>query len=156
MFNSTYHGIDHWKRVERNGLYLAEQYGFSEKEKFMVSLFAYFHDSQRINEGIDIRHGPRAGKLVLSLVPLLEKEIRRDALPDHNLNLADWHLVATACREHTHCKFTTDIFVEVCCDADRLDIGRVGIEVDAKYLFTAEAKRIANQKDFSILEDFSF
>jgi hypothetical protein len=35
-------------------------------------------------------------------------------------------------------------------DADRLNIGRVGIMPDAKYLFSDEAKRIADEQDFQI------
>ena len=41
-----------------------------------------------------------------------------------------------------------------CWDADRLDLGRVGIIPDSKYLFNAEAKRIADHGDRKALYEF--
>jgi uncharacterized protein len=41
--------------------------------------------------------------------------------------------------------------VATCWDADRLDIGRVGIVPNSKYLFSDEAKRIADEDDFKVL-----
>jgi len=41
--------------------------------------------------------------------------------------------------------------VATCWDADRLDLGRVGIKPDARYLFSDEAKEIANAAGFSVL-----
>ena len=41
------HGLQHWQRVERNGLYLAKKEGGDD---LVVSLFALFHDSQRVND----------------------------------------------------------------------------------------------------------
>ena len=48
LFHSEIHGISHWKTVERNGLYLAK---FSGADPKVVSLFAYFHDCMRENDG---------------------------------------------------------------------------------------------------------
>ena len=39
------HGPSHWRRVERNGLWLAER---SSGDVFVVRLFAWFHDSCRV------------------------------------------------------------------------------------------------------------
>jgi len=41
--------------------------------------------------------------------------------------------------------------VATCWDADRLDLGRVDIKPDTRYLFSDEAKGIANAADFSVL-----
>ncbi len=41
------HGVSHWARVLENGLKLAEATGANVS---VVSLFAVFHDSRRINE----------------------------------------------------------------------------------------------------------
>ena len=51
------HGVGHWARVLENGLRLAEQTGANLD---VVSLFALFHDSKRVNEGHDPDHGQRA------------------------------------------------------------------------------------------------
>lgn len=48
------HGVAHWARVLENGLSLAEKTGVSV---IVVSLFAIFHDSRRINEVTDPEHG---------------------------------------------------------------------------------------------------
>ncbi len=56
-------------------------------------------------------------------------------LSDH-----DFALLETACAFHTHSIPTDDITVQTCWDADRLDLGRVGIVPDPRYLCTAVAK----------------
>jgi HD superfamily phosphodiesterase len=48
--NHSIHGPSHWRRVERNGLWLAERSG---GDLFVVRLFAWFHDSRRVNEWTD-------------------------------------------------------------------------------------------------------
>ena len=58
------HGIAHWARVLENGLRLAEETGADIE---VVQLFAILHDSQRINEGGDPKHGPRAAAYALKL-----------------------------------------------------------------------------------------
>ena len=56
------HGIAHWARVLENGLRLAEETGANIE---VVQLFAILHDSQRVNEGGDPKHGPRAAAYAL-------------------------------------------------------------------------------------------
>ena len=58
------HGIAHWARVLENGLRLAEETGANIE---VVQLFAILHDSQRVNEGGDPDHGPRAAAFALDL-----------------------------------------------------------------------------------------
>ncbi len=57
---SGVHGIAHWARVLENGLRLAEITG---ADTDVVTLFAIFHDSRRINEGHDNGHGFRGAEL---------------------------------------------------------------------------------------------
>ena len=69
LFNSSIHGIKHWRTVERNGLYLAR---FTGADAEVVSLFAHFHDCRRLDEGADPEHGPRAAAFLKqhrSLIP---------------------------------------------------------------------------------------
>jgi len=56
--------LQHWLRVERNGLYLAERNGAN---KTIVSLFAMFHDCMRVNDGNDEGHGLRGAEFAKSL-----------------------------------------------------------------------------------------
>ena len=52
-----------------------------------------------------------------------------------------------ACAGHTGGINAADITIATCWDADRLDLGRVGVDPDPAYLFTDEAKRIAETGD---------
>lgn len=121
------HGVGHWARVLENGLRLAKETGAVNIE--VVQLFAIFHDSCRTNEGIDDGHGQRGGNLAL--------ELRNDwfVLSDEEFD----HLYA-ACAGHTDGETDADVTIQTCWDADRLDLGRVGIVPAPEKLCTAAAK----------------
>ena len=121
------HGIAHWARVLENGLRLAEETGADIE---VVQLFAILHDSQRINEGGDPKHGPRAAAYTLELRGLVFD------LPDPG-----FRLLHRACAGHTHERTHPDITIQTCWDADRLDLGRVGITPHPSRLCTDAAKR---------------
>lgn len=119
------HGISHWQRVERNGLLLSV-----EKRKRdgkwcirkdvnlkVVRYFAYLHDSCRLNDWHDIKHGARAAEMI--------QELRNTLLADLNDN--EIALLEKACRLHTVAHRTGNPTVDVCFDADRLDFIRVRI-----------------------------
>lgn len=120
------HGRAHWTRVRANGLRLAEQTGASPQ---VIELFAILHDSKRLNDGRDPKHGARAAQFAEGL---------RGSL----LNLADeaFELLRFACEFHTNGLTEADITVQTCWDADRLDLGRVGISPDPHRLCTDAAK----------------
>jgi uncharacterized protein len=44
------HGVSHWARVRHIGLKLADTTGANKK---VIELFAFFHDSCRLNDHID-------------------------------------------------------------------------------------------------------
>jgi uncharacterized protein len=122
-----YHGIAHWARVLENGLRLAEETGAIPE---VVRLFAILHDSRRVNEGSDPDHGPRAAELARML------RRRLFDLPDH-----EFGLLHRACHGHTHERTHPDVTVQTCWDADRLDLGRVGITPHPSRLCTEVARR---------------
>lgn len=138
-FGSVFHGQDHWQRVERNAIYLAQ---FNNADKKVLSYFAYLHDIMRENDGRDLGHGPRAAAFIMKY---------RDAFP---LSDDQFKQLKDACKGHTVGQRPDCITINTCWDADRLDLGRVGITPDSKYLFNAEAKRIADENDYKILEGF--
>jgi uncharacterized protein len=121
------HGISHWARVLENGLRLAPYTGARIP---VVSLFAVFHDSRRTNENRDPGHGRRGAEFA--------EKLNGKAF---DLSDEDLHLLETACRYHTHSIPTEDITVQTCWDADRLDLGRVGIVTDPRCLYTDVAKQ---------------
>ena len=139
LFRSRIHGIYHWKTVERNGLYLAQ---FSGADPAVVSHFAFFHDCMRQNEHHDPEHGPRGAKYAKHNRHLID------------LNDEQFELFFRACSGHTHGRKTDDPTIASCWDADRLDLGRVGIEPYSKFLITKEAKRIADKSDYQVLVNF--
>jgi uncharacterized protein len=78
----------------------------------VVRLFAVLHDSRRKNESLDPGHGKRGAELAKVL-----------------------------CVFHTDGKTESDITVQTCWDADRLDLGRVWIWPEPKQLCTEFAKK---------------
>jgi uncharacterized protein len=128
---SGIHGQGHWLRVERNGLFLAEKEG---ADPIIVSLFALFHDSRRINDATDPEHGKRGAQLALAL-------FADDLLPVSQDQL---EVLVFACEGHTDTLYSGDITVGSCWDADRLDLTRIGLSPDSRYLNTATAKRLAD------------
>ena len=123
------HGVAHWARVLENGLRLTQETGAIVE---VVRLFAILHDSRRVNEGTDPDHGPRAAEFASSL------RGRVLELPD-----PEFRLLHRACAGHTHERTHPDVTIRTCWDADRLDLGRVGIMPDPRYLGTVAAKQQA-------------
>ena len=60
-----------------------------------------------------------------------------------DLDLADFDLLEAACTGHSDGHTVGDIRVLTCWDADRLDLGRVGIKSLASRLCTSAAKDAA-------------
>ena len=122
-----HHGIAHWARVLENGLRLVRETGANIE---VVRLFAILHDSRRVNAGSDPDHGPRAAEFASSL---------RGRLFD--LPEPEFRLLHRACAGHTHERTHPDVTIQTCWDADRLDLGRVGITPHPSWLCTEAAKR---------------
>lgn len=120
------HGLSHWVRVLENGLKLAEVTG---ADRTVVSLFALFHDSKRVNEHIDPKHGRRGADFARTLRGSLFE------LDDHRFNL-----LYVACDRHTDGHTRADVTIQTCWDSDRLDLGRVGTTPAPQYLCTDAAK----------------
>ena len=142
MWRSPLHGTSHWIRVRKNGLSVASQTGGDCE---VVEYFSILHDCMRWNEGIDPEHGSRAA------VYAREKRHLIDLSEDQFV------LLVRACAGHTHakpgCDAGKDPTLAACWDGDRLDIGRVGVTVDPRYLFSDYARtRVIESK--KIGEDY--
>lgn len=136
FFNSDIHGLRHWQTVEHNGRYIAR---FTGADIEVISYFAHFHDCKRENENRDPKHGLRGALFAekhRSLIDLTDIQFKQ---------------MTDACKAHTGGKKTSCVTVATCWDADRLDLGRVGIAPVSEFLFSEEAKRIADRRDFSVL-----
>ena len=123
------HGVSHWRRVCENGLRLAELTGANAD---VVELFAFLHDSKRLSDGWDREHGQRAAEFFKTL---------RGSLVE--LSDEEFELLAFACAYHSDGLTEGDVTVQTCWDADRLDLGRVGIVPDPLLLCTSAARDAA-------------
>lgn len=140
------HGITHWARVLENGLHVAEQTG---ADRDVVMLFALFHDCRRISECGDPDHGLRGADFAEELHGRL-----------FQLTKQQFNQLHKACAGHTHERTHPDITIQTCWDADRLDLGRVGITPHPSRLCTHFAKKPKTIKwadgraTFRIVPDF--
>ena len=125
------HGPSHWERVERYGLLLAKSAG---GDPIVVRLFALFHDSRRQTDYSDPEHGPRAAVFF---------EQQRGEL--FEIDDERFELVRYAVYSHTHVTHATDVSVQCCFDADRLDLARFGLPLRPELLNTDLARRIARE-----------
>jgi uncharacterized protein len=123
------HGASHWARVYNNGLQLAKLTGANVE---VVDLFAILHDLKRLNDGVDPGHGRRAAEFVKALQGSLIM-----------LSDQDLELLIFACHYHSDGLTEAEITVQTCWDADRLDLGRIGLRPEARYLCTSAAKEPA-------------
>jgi uncharacterized protein len=120
------HGAPHWSRVRRNGLTLAEHTGANTT---VVEYFAFIHDLGRENDNHDPEHGYRAA--------LIAEKIAGDLI---EVTQSELDLLMEACRDHSDGHLKAEITVMTCWDADRLDLGRVGIKPDPNRLCNTLAR----------------
>ena len=127
------HGPDHWQRVERNATQIVERAGAGDL--LVVRLFAVLHDSQRRNERHDPQHGSRAAAFACKI-----RGIQFD------LDRVRFDLLCDAMTRHDRGKTTDDPTIGACWDADRLDLGRVGIEPAGRFFSTQAGRAILAER----------
>lgn len=118
-----HHGVRHWARVRANGRLIAKHE--PGVDLLVLDLFAILHDWQRHDEDEDPEHGWR-GRAKLATIrrwlpPMTKQQygMLEHAIELHNQPDGwDWGSPAIA----------------ACWNADRLDLGRVGITPDRRYL----------------------
>jgi uncharacterized protein len=123
------HGPSHWQRVDAFGLNIAESSG---ADLTVVRLFSLLHDSCRQDDGADLDHGPRAAEMLDRIVPTV-----------FAIDPGRFDLLKQAIRLHTSGLTTNDPTIGTCWDADRLDIGRVGMTPSSQYMSTEAGKVMA-------------
>ena len=124
------HGLSHWQRVERNGIILSTINGNIREDINIkvVRFFAYLHDKCRLNDWADLEHGVRSADMLSDIRDTILKDFT-----DEEVAVLD-----KACRYHTTEQRTGIPTVDVCFDADRLDLGRVGIVPNPKLMATEQ------------------
>ena len=131
--SASVHGPSHWARVEANGVEIARAIG---ADRLVVVLFALFHDSMRLNDGHDPDHGPRAAEFVRSV------RERLAFLTDDQVET-----LCHACEWHTHEVHNSDLTIGACYDGDRLDLWRVGIKPEPRFLNSPFARNMCVKRN---------
>ena len=131
------HGIRHWDRVYENGQKLLTP----DVNPLVVGLFAYLHDSCRMDDGVDLDHGRRAADWIETLRNTYLKDVSDEEIA----------LLQEACRLHTIEHKTGNPTIDACFDADRLDLWRVGVVPDPDRLATEKGKEIARNTDYKLI-----
>ena len=129
------HGGHHWGRVRHHAVAVARARG---ADLLVAELFAFLHDSQREDEWGDPHHGRRGADYAHSLQGVF-----------FELKPAQLDRLAQAIRHHSGGEVSTDATIQSCWDADRLDLGRVGITPHADYLSPEGATRIEHAYQWS-------
>lgn len=123
------HGLPHWSRVWFHGRALAAA---ADVDPAVLAWFAFLHDSQRRNDGHDPLHGHRAADFAVRL--------RKNGVITE-LEPAAFERLCEAMRLHSDGHTQADATLQACWDADRLDLGRVGIRPHPARLCTSYAQR---------------
>ena len=123
----------------QNGIWISRRSG---ADPWVVRLFAWFHDSKRINDVSDPGHGRRGARYAAELRGTVFD------LPDESFDKLTY-----ACAWHTDKDLTDDPTIGTCWDADRMDLGRVGVTPSARFMSTQFGKQVADAGSFFTLLD---
>ena len=130
------HGPSHWARVKHHGMVIGAKVGADLE---VVNLFAFLHDSQRENEYSDPEHGLRAAKYAKQLNHIF-----------FELRDIQMTLLIQALEGHSKGGIHTNPTIQTCWDADRLDLGRVGIKPAPEFLSKEGQKWIDFAYEWSV------
>ena len=133
------HGPGHWARVRYHALMIGRATG---ADLLVVELFAFLHDSKRLNVYKDPEHGSRAASYAKELNGIYFQ------LSDEQLEK-----LCHAMTFHSDGVLHLDPTIQTCWDADRLDLGRVGKKPKAQYLSKEGAKHIDSAYGWSLQSD---
>lgn len=107
------HGANHWARVLHHGKNIGQ---LRKADLFVVELFGFLHDSCRLDDAKDPRHGERAAEFAHG--------IHGDY---YQLLPSQLDTLCYALKHHSGGEVSTNATIQTCWDADRLDLGRVCI-----------------------------
>jgi len=130
------HGANHWARVLHHGRTIGE---LRKADLMVVELFGFLHDSCRWSDGRDMQHGERAAEFAHG--------IHGDY---YSLTPAQLDKLCYAMKHHSGGDVSEDATIQTCWDADRLDLGRVGIMPSANYLSDEASIFIESAFDWSV------
>ena len=130
------HGANHWARVLHHGQKIAKA---RVGDLLVVELFAFLHDSCRLDDYRDPLHGERGAEFAYGVNGQF-----------FHLDSKQLDSLCFAIRHHSGGDVSTDPTIQSCWDADRLDLGRVGIIPSPRFLSNEAAQLIDEAFDWSI------
>ncbi len=128
------HGVEHWDRVAK----FAQILYVEGADMDVMQAFAYIHDAERRDNDYDIEHGKRASKLI-------------DVIRHEELSFLNDEQIAKlkrACELHNVERRTGDLTIDICFDADRMDLPRVGIMPLPQKMATKQGAEIVLSPDY--------
>ena len=129
------HGPSHWARVRHHALTIGQVTG---ADLMVVEMFAFLHDSKRLNEDKDPEHGSRAAGFATQLNGRY-----------FHLDSLQLDVLCHAMTHHSDGAVDADPTIQTCWDADRLDLGRVGIKPAAMHLSPVASQHIESAYNWS-------
>ena len=142
---SEWHTKSHCARVLLLSLLIGHQKGLSDEEKDALAMAAVFHDSRRLDDGIDKGHGSRAASYY------------KDYCREHDLPYNEQTYVITYYHDQDDSLGLSEIkkssslneravlLYQIFKDADALDRFRLGPDgLDANFLRTEEARGLVD------------
>ena len=131
------HGVEHWDRVAKFGRMLYQE----GADMDVILAFAYLHDAERMSNGRDINHGQRASGLIDTI-----RHTQLEALSDEQIAK-----LKRACELHTIQHRTGDLTIDICFDADRMDLPRVDITPSQKRMATKKGAELVANPQYDML-----
>lgn len=142
---SEWHTKTHCARVLLLVLILGHQKDLSEEEKEALAMAAVFHDSRRLDDGIDKGHGSRAAEYYKDFC-------RQHDLPydEQTYTIIYYHdqddsLGLSEIKNSSSLSARAVLLYQIFKDADALDRFRLGPDgLDVKFLRTEEARQLVD------------
>ena len=145
LTDSTDHTKPHCARVLLFALILGKQKGLSEDEMNALGMAAVFHDSRRLDDGIDKGHGRRAAEYYKDYCS--KHDLPYDERTDYIMSYHDQDdlLGLSEIKKSDSLDERAILLYQIFKDADALDRFRFGPDaIDVKFLRTKEAHQLLN------------
>lgn len=142
---SEWHTKAHCARVLLLALLIGHQKGLSEEEKDTLGMAAVFHDSRRLDDGIDKGHGGRAAEYYKEYCNALDLSYDEKTYFITYYHDQDDSLGLSEIKKSSSLSGRGELLYQIFKDADALDRFRLGPDgLDVNFLRTEEARQLVD------------
>ncbi len=147
--DSEWHTKAHCARVLLLALYIGHQKGLSDEEKELLAMAAVFHDSRRLDDGIDKGHGGRAAEYYKSYSREYDLPYDEQTYYITYYHDQDDSLGLSEIAKSSSLSERAVLLYQIFKDADALDRFRLGPDgLNVKFLRTKEAHGLVDFAKF--------